>query len=64
MAHVAGGHWCEPIDKHTAVGAKDPPYPLLPKALEALDMAVETLKKRESDGEGTEWGRDLSAVYL
>ena len=47
MAHVAGGHWCEPIDKHTAVGVKNPPYPLLPKALEALDMAPQSMKKRE-----------------
>jgi hypothetical protein len=49
MAYVAGGHRCEPIGKHTVVGAKDPPYPLLPKAL------AETLKERESDGEGTKW---------
>ena len=34
------------------------------RPLEALDMVVETLKKRESDGEGTGWGRDLSVVYL
>jgi len=46
-AHVAGGHRCEPIGKHTVVGAKDPPYPpLLTKALEASDMAAQTMKKR------------------
>jgi hypothetical protein len=31
------------------------PPPPLTNALKASDMAAETLKKRESDGEGTEW---------
>jgi hypothetical protein len=46
-AHVATGHRCEPVHKHTAVGAKDLPYPLFTKVLEASDMAAGTLKKRE-----------------
>ena len=59
-AHVAGGHRCEPIGKHTAIGAKDPPYPpLLTKALQASDMAAQTMKKRENDGEGTDWRGNL-----
>jgi hypothetical protein len=55
--HVASGHRCGPVGKHTAVGAKDLPHPPPPltNALKASDMAAETLKKRESDGEGTEW---------
>ena len=31
------------------------PPPLLTKALEASDMAAQTMKKRENDGEGTDW---------
>jgi hypothetical protein len=64
MAYVAGGHRCEPIGKHTAVGAKDLPYPLLPKVLAETLKERERAMERELSGERTEWGRDLSAVYL
>ena len=58
--HVAGGQRCEPIGKHTIVGAKAclTPPPLLTKALEASDMAAQTMKKRENDGEGTDWRKN------